>query len=346
MTNLVELSRIRRGEVVESVHRGVAVVADVNGAHRHEWGNAGLVTTPRSSLKPFQAVALVESGAADAFGLDSEHIALACASHAAQPFQVELATLWLERLELSESALVCGPALPRGTADIVEACRHGGGPRRIYNNCSGKHCGFLSMARHMGGGLGYAERDHPAQRLYLEVLSDFIGRDAAALPWGIDGCGLPALALTVGDMARAAARFASVQAGSEARRAAVRRVLDAMAAHPDHISGRDDPTSRIIRATGGRVVLKGGAEGFVLAFLRDQGLGVAIKVADGASRGKMGVLVRVLERLGAVDGATAEALMAQVEPPILDTNGNAVGRVEVSLGGDGQTFAFEAQSVR
>jgi L-asparaginase II len=96
-------------------------------------------------------VALVESGAADAFGLGSEHIALACASHAAQPFQVELVTRWLERLELERRAGL-RPALPRGTADIVEACRHGGGPRRIYNNCSGKHCGFLSMARHMGGG--------------------------------------------------------------------------------------------------------------------------------------------------------------------------------------------------
>jgi L-asparaginase II len=304
------------------------------------------VTTPRSSLKPFQAVALVESGAADALGLTEEHIALACASHAAQPFQVELVTRWLARLDLPESALVCGPALPRGTADIVEACRRGGGPRRIYNNCSGKHCGFLSMARHMGAGLDYAGRAHPAQRLYLEVLSDFIGRDAAALPWGIDGCGLPAIALSVGDMARAAARFAAVQAGTEARRAAVRRVMDAMAAHPDHISGRDDPPSRIIRATGGRVLLKGGAEGFVLAFLREQRLGVAIKVADGASRGKMGVLVRVLERLGAVDAATAETLMAQVEPPILDTNGQAVGSVEVSFGGDGRTFAFEAQSSR
>ncbi len=341
MTSLVELSRIWRGEVVESVHRGVAVVADVNGAFRHEWGDAGLVTTPRSSLKPFQAVALVESGAADALGLESEHIALACASHAAQPFQVALVTRWLERLELDEGALVCGPALPRGTADIVEACRHGGGPRRIYNNCSGKHCGFLTMARHMGGGLAYAERAHPSQRLYLEVLSDFIGRDAAALPWGIDGCGLPAIALSVGDMARAAARFAAVQAGTEARRAAVRRVLDAMAAHPDHISGRDDPTSRIIRATGGRVVLKGGAEGFVLAFLRDQGLGIAIKVADGASRGKMGVLVRVLQKLGALNEDAAEALIARVEPPILDTNGGEVGAIEVTFGGDGRTFAFQ-----
>jgi L-asparaginase II len=328
MNGTVEFARIWRGEVVESAHRGVAAVADASGRVLHAWGDPATVTTPRSSLKPFQAVALVESGAADAFGLTPAHIALACASHHAEPFQVAMVAAWLERLGLPESALVCGPALPRGTADIVAACR-AGGPRRVFHNCSGKHCGFLSMARHLGGGLAYAERAHPAQRLYLDILSEFAGVDAAALPWGVDGCGLPALALSVGEMARAAARLGAGAARDEARRVAAGRVLDAMAAHPDHLAGRGAPTERLIRATRGEVLLKVGAEGFVMATLRGCGLGVAVKIADGAMRAKLGVLVRVLAAIGAVEAAEAEALVAEVEPPLLDSNGGVVGRVEV-----------------
>jgi L-asparaginase II len=328
MSDLVELARIWRGDIVESLHHGAIAVADAKGGILHAWGNPALVTTPRSSLKPFQAIALVESGAADAFGLTPEHIALACASHHAQPFQVAMVEAWLAKLDLPESALVCGPALPRAEGDMMEAVRRGG-PRRIYNNCSGKHCGFLSMARHLGGGLRYEQRDHPSQKLYLDILSEFIGHDAAALPWGMDGCGLPALALSVADMARAGAKLATGEAKTAARRDAVRRVTEAMAAHPDHLSGMGQPTSDIVRGTQGRARLKVGAEGFVIAFVPDQGLGIGIKLADGTGRAKMGVLARVLQHLGVLDDAAAEAMVAKVEPPILDSNGNKVGHVEV-----------------
>lgn len=327
-SGFVELARVWRGPVVESVHRGAVAVVDLSGKLRFAWGDHGLVTPPRSALKPFQAVALVESGAADAFGLTDEHIALACASHHAQPFQVALIGDWLGRLGYDEGALICGPALPRGTADMASAFAHGG-PRRIFNNCSGKHCAMLSITRHLGADINYAHRDHPAQRMYLDVLSEFTGRPAASLPYGVDGCGLPAIALSLGDMAKAAAAFSAGQARSAARRAAVRRVLNAMAMYPDHISGIDEPAARLIRATGGQVIAKGGAEGYLLGFVRSHGVGVAIKIADGGSRAKYGVLARVLPRLGAYPAAQTDALVEALEPPITDTNGNVIGRVEV-----------------
>ncbi|MBK1662205.1 asparaginase [Paracraurococcus ruber] len=328
----VELARVWRGPVVESCHRGVVAVADATGTIRQAWGDPGLVTTPRSSLKPFQAVALVESGAADAFALGEAHIAMACASHHAQPFQVAIVQEWLARLGLEESNLVCGPDLPRGREDLLAAAR-AGGPRRVFHNCSGKHCGFLTVARHLRADLGYADPAHPAQRLYLDILSDLIGRDAASLLRGTDGCGLPALALSVGEMAVAAARFGAVAVAGGARQAAMRRVLQAMRDHPDHLSGRDEPTARLVRGTGGRVLLKTGAEGFLLAMVPDQGLGVAVKLADGAGRAKFGVLARALALAGALPAAEAEALLPQLEPAILDSNGGAVGAIEILLGG-------------
>jgi L-asparaginase II len=329
---VVELARVWRGPVVESVHHGVVAVADTAGTLRHAWGDPGWAPTPRSALKPFQAVALVESGAADALGLTDEHIALACASHHAQPFQVALVGDWLGRLGLTEDALVCGPALPRGEADMGNAFAHGG-PRRIYNNCSGKHCGFLSVAKHMGAGLDYGSPDHAAQKLYRDILSEFTGLDANRLPTGGDGCGLPAIAVPIGAMAKAMARFGVAQAVSPQRRAAVRRVLNAMAAYPDHLQSKDSPLARMIRYADGNIVAKTGAEGYLVACVRDRGLGIAIKVADGDSSGraKMGVLARILGRIHALPVNEAELLVAAVEPGITDSNGRDVGRIEVTI---------------
>ncbi|MBR0655300.1 asparaginase [Plastoroseomonas arctica] len=332
MQPFARLALIHRGPAVESLHHGVVAVADAEGQLVLTRGDADLVTFPRSSLKPFQAIALVETGAADALGLTPAHIALACASHHAQDFQVAMVRDWLARLDLDERALVCGPALPHGQADMAAVLRSGGGPSRVFHNCSGKHCGFLTLARRIGApSTGYELADHPGQRLFVDAFSELLGRDAAALPRGVDGCGLPALALPVAAMARAAARFAGVRVAGAERQRAITRILGAMRDHADHISGRDQPTERLVRATGGRVVVKGGAEGFCLAFVPERGLGIAIKLADGASRAKMAVLVGVLAELGIVKREAAPALMAAVEAPIRDSNGHEAGRIQVTL---------------
>jgi len=165
----VPMAEIRRGGILESLHHGAAVVADADGRVLQAWGDPAFVTFPRSSLKPFQAIPLVETGAADAAGLTEEHLALACASHNAEEFQVALVRGWLERLGLTESALVCGPDLPRAQADQAKVWRGGGDRSRIFHNCSGKHCGFLTLTKHLGASPAYADPAHPAQRMYLEA---------------------------------------------------------------------------------------------------------------------------------------------------------------------------------
>lgn len=327
-TQFVELAQVWRGPLVESSHRGVVAVADFDGKLRGTWGDGGLVTFPRSALKPFQAISLVETGAADAFGLTSEHLALACASHHAEPFQVALVEEWLNRLGMNEGALICGPALPTREADMAAAFAQAG-KRRVCNNCSGKHCGFLTVVRHLGADINYALPNNPAQLAFMAAFSEFLGYDAASLPVGIDGCGLPTLAAPMRDMAKAMARFGVGWAKGAERRAAVNRLKAAMVAHPDHLSGTDSPTARLIRATEGRVVLKGGAEGYLLAAIPEKGLGIAIKMADGSSRGKFGVLARMLGHFGVLRVAEAEALINTVEPPPVNSNGDITGRIEV-----------------
>lgn len=328
-TPFVPMAEIRRGGLLESLHQGVAVVADADGRILQSWGDPSFVTFPRSSLKPFQAIPLVESGAADAAGLTEEHLALACASHSAEDFQVALVRGWLERLGLSEAALVCGPDLPRSQADQMSVIRAGGDRSRVFHNCSGKHCGFLTLTKHLGAPLGYADPAHPAQRLYLEAFSELLGEDAARLPRGVDGCGLPALALPMASMARGAARWAAARVAADARRTAIRRLQSAIRAYPDHLSGRGSATGRIVRASQGRVLLKGGAEGYVVGFVPEEGLGIAVKLADGTARAKMGVFAALLGRLGLVDAA--DALAQDVEGIINDSNGKPVGEVRVTL---------------
>ncbi len=324
MTHPVPMVEIRRGGVAESIHHGAAVVADADGRLLHAWGDPDFLTFPRSSLKPFQALSLVESGAAD--GLDAAHLALACASHRAEPFQVSMVEAWLRRLGRPESALVCGPALPMGEGDLADAVR-AGGKRRAFHNCSGKHCGFLAAAGAFGRPEGYEQPDHPAQLHWLAALSELIGHDATALPRGTDGCGLPALAMTMADAARAAARYAALAVKDPRREAAMRRLLAALREHPDHVSGRNRPTSKIVAATGGRVVLKEGAEGFVIGFVPERGLGIAVKMLDGASRGKMAVFATLLGRLGLLPADRAAELARAVEAPVLDSNNRVVGEV-------------------
>jgi L-asparaginase II len=132
-------------------------------------------------------------------------------------------------------------------------------------------------------------------------------------------------------MAGAAARWAARKVASPARRVAIERLQAAIAKYPDHLSGRDQATSRIVRATNGRVLLKGGAEGFVVGFVPDQGLGIAVKLADGASRAKMGVFAALLGRLGVLDAAATAVLVQAVEGDITDSNGKPVGRIAVTL---------------
>jgi L-asparaginase II len=270
------------------------------------------VTFPRSSLKPFQAIPLVETGAADAAGLTEEHLALACASHNAEDFQVALVRGWLERLGLSENALVCGPDLPRAQADQAKVWRGGGDRSRIFHNCSGKHCGFLTLTKHLGAPVGgYADPMHPAQRLYLEAFSELLGEDAARLPRGVDGCGLPAVALPMATMARGGGALG----GGEGRdRGAPHRHpppairdprLPRSSLGPRFRHGEDRARHAGARAAEGR-------GGRLCRRLRPRaGLGITVKLADGASRAKMGVLAALLGRLGLVDAADALAQMSK-----------------------------------
>jgi L-asparaginase II len=268
------LVEVTRAALVESVHRGSIAIADANGTIRFALGDVETPVYSRSSLKPIQALPLVESGAADAFHLSDEDVALACASHSGEPMHTSRVAAWLSRIGCSESDLACGPQAPRYEPALEEMLRNGEKPTRLQNNCSGKHTGFLTVARHWGiATAGYERIDHPVQQAVAKALRTLSG--VGDLAWGVDGCAAPNFALPLAGFARALAQIAGW------RTVGANRITRAMIAHPALVGGTGRACTALMRAAKGRAAVKIGAEGVYAAMLPERGLGIALKIDDG-----------------------------------------------------------------
>lgn len=322
------LVEVRRGSTVESVHYGHFAVVSPSGELLDGAGNPDLVTFPRSSLKLIQAIQLVESGAADHFKLGAEHISLSCASHKGESFHINTVSEWLGRIQCTSADLKCGPDLPRNT-DAMESVLSSGGKREtIYHNCSGKHTGFLSVCKHCGHDPnGYHNMDHPVQQRFIDDLSLLTAEDARGYSWGIDGCTLAAPAMPIVAMAGAMARMASTESLAQSKRDAIDRVLNAVADAPAYISGTNQLATDLCVATKGRIILKPGADGYYVAIVRDQGIGVALKIADGASRASSVAITAVLRRIGALDAREEQEVAALAYPDVTNSRAQVVGSI-------------------
>ena len=317
------MAQVWRGNILECRHMGHAVVCDVSGAVVKAWGDPALVVLPRSSSKMIQALPLVESGAADAAGLGTEQLALACASHGGAAIHVSRVQAWLAARGLGDDDLRCGGHIPYDPGAAKCVICGTGKPDQVHNNCSGKHAGFLTLAQHLGAGPEYLELDHPVQKAVLEAFEDVTGETSAG--HGIDGCSAPNFACTLTGMARAMAWFAGAGEGTARERAAL-RLRQAMVAHPELVAGEGRACTELMRAMGGRVALKTGAEAFFIAILPEQGLGVALKVVDGQTRAAESAIASILIELGALDPADPVARKFH-NPPIINCRGIAAAEL-------------------
>lgn len=316
------LVEVTRGPLVESIHRGSIAIADAKGTLVFALGDVETPVYPRSSLKPIQALPLVETGAADAFGVGEAEIALACASHSGEPMHTERVAAWLARVGCNESDLACGPHSPRYEPVWEAMIKRGEMPTRLHNNCSGKHTGFLTLARHWDiSTQGYERVDHPVQQEVRAVIGQMSGvRD---LPYGIDGCAAPNFALPLSGFARALARMADPSSLDPVRGDAAGRVVQAMVRHPELVSGTGRACAILMQSANGRAAVKTGAEGFYAGIVPERGLGIALKIDDGAGRAAETAIAFVLEWLGLLgsEKGAREILRALV----LNTRGETVG---------------------
>ena len=296
MTQPVPLVEILRGPFVESRHLGHAVVVNAAGEVLEHWGDPDAIILPRSSAKMLQALPLLESGAGAT--LSNAQLALACASHSGETRHVSQVNEWLATLGLNGDALICGPQAS-GDKELRHAMiRDGQSPTRVHNNCSGKHTGFLMLAQHLGEGPEYVDPDHPVQKAVRSAFEETCGE--ASPGFGIDGCSAPNFAVSLRGLARGMAQFAAAGTGSGARDKAMARLRDAMMEHPKLVSGEGRACAILMDAAAGKAAVKTGAEGVFVAILPEQKLGIALKIADGATRAAEVAIAALLARLGVI----------------------------------------------
>ncbi|MCX7353365.1 MAG: asparaginase [Alphaproteobacteria bacterium] len=320
------LVEVRRGPLVESTHRGAAIVCDARGKIVAAWGDVARPVYPRSAVKPLQAIALVETGAADKFSLSEAELALSCASHNGSPEHVAAVGAWLTKMGLSGSDLECGAHVPSGADAAMALACAGEKPTRLHNNCSGKHAGMLATALATGDAPhGYSDADHAVQRRTRAVMGEMAGEDLDRAPMGIDGCGIPTVAMSLAGLARAMARIAAPDSLASARREAVLRIRRAVAAHPFMVAGRGRFCTTIMEAAGEAILVKTGAEGVFAAALPSQGLGIALKIDDGATRASECATAALVRRFGAITGAADAALAAYAQIELRNWSGTVVG---------------------
>ena len=272
------IAEVTRGNLVESRHRGAFVITNHNGARVSSAGDFSSAFFPRSAIKAFQCLPLIESGGAAHFGLSDEEIALCCSSHSGEPEHVRVARAILAKADIAEACYECGPSSPISTEAHYQLIRQSEKPKQIHNTCSGKHAGMLALAKQLGAPLeGYSRIDHPVQRAVADCLTRYCDCDVANAPFGIDGCSVPSWALPIQKVALGFARLGA------SREEAPRWIIRAARAHPFMIAGTGQFDTKIMQAVP-RLFIKFGAEGVYCGSIPHAGLGFVLKCDDGAKR--------------------------------------------------------------
>jgi len=325
--NAADLLHIIRDPLVECTHRGHVAVWRHGDGLVAGWGDVTGRILPRSAMKMMQALPLVESGAADAAGLSEVRLALACASHQGAAIHTETVTSWLADIGRAEPDLRCGPQMPSDEAALHAMIRAHGAPDQRHNNCSGKHTGFLTLSKQLGGGPEYLEIDHPVQRAIRAAVEDLT--DETCDSYAIDGCSAPNFALSLEGFARGLAGFSASGGTGGVRGDAMARLVSAMMAHPEYVAGEGHACTRLMRAMNGRAAIKTGAEGVFAAIVPEHRLGIAVKIEDGATRASEAVIATLLVGAGVLDPNHPEA-RALMYGPIRNRRDIVTGHMELA----------------
>ena len=269
------LVEVTRGGLVESCHRGAVAIADADGRVLLGLGDIERPVYPRSAVKALQAIPLIESGAAEAFGLRQAELAIACASHSGDETHIGAVRTLLAKAGLDESLLACGAHWPIGDRASRELSRLGKSPMPIHNNCSGKHAGMLATAVHLGlDPRGYERPEHKVQQEIRRVISEICDVTLEQDEIGIDGCSVPTFALPLAAVATGFARLASGRGLEVTRAEAARRLMDACFAAPDLVAGEGRFDTIVMRGLPGTAFAKGGAEESIAPHCRRSGSGL------------------------------------------------------------------------
>jgi len=289
-TQAAELEvRLLREGILESTHRVQAIVCDNRGRTLLVAGDPETETFVRSALKPFQALAVTTTGTLGRFGLSDRDLAAICSSHRGKIEQARQVFNILWRSDIDPSALQC--PIPPGKSS------------RLEHNCSGKHAGMLAVCQQRSWSLNdYLLRSHPVQQLILQKISELLRMPAEEFIGARDDCGAPTYLMQLGQIASLYALLAS---GDNLD---MERIARAMTHHPEMVSGAGEFDTELMKLSQGELISKSGAEGIQCIGRLGEGMGMAIKVMDGAKRAKHAVAIHLLKQMGWITPSLAETL--------------------------------------
>lgn len=310
------------------MHRGAAAIIDHDGRLIRRWGDIDCAFYPHSALKLLWALPLLETGAAERFGLTAAEIVLSASSHLGEQRPVELVRLWLGRCGIPLEALRCGPQRPFSNEAAFELRLAGLAPSVLHNNNSGKHAGFLTTALHLGEPHeGYLDPEHPVQRRLCAVVEELTGMSSVQVPGATERCGMPSYRSSLRALAFAMARFGAPARLPQIRADSVRKLVSAICAETELLVGPGRLSSVVCASTKGRVIVKGGIEGVFAGALMGRGIGFALKIDDGAQRAADMSLAALLASLGELP----ENLITRLAAVIRTHAGEPIGRVRSTL---------------
>lgn len=326
--------------MVESFHQVAVCAVDAQCKVIFSAGDIDAPVYLRSSAKPFIAAAVIGAGARERFGLEPHEIAVMAASHTGQTFHVDAVRSILAKIGMDESALQCGTHEPYNAQAAAELRAAGISPGAVHNNCSGKHAGILALCSLIGADPStYLEAGNPAQQRILHLCARVSNQRAEDFVLGIDGCGIPVYATPLRSAATSFMRLATLD-GLDARDAhALLVVREAMASHPQYVSGTAEFDTRFMQAGAGSLVCKGGAEGVHGTAFIDARVGLVCKVVDGASRGRAPAVLSVARQLHLLEPAALTKLADLERPIVYNRAGRPVGEVRAA-----RTVAIEKAS--
>lgn len=325
--------QVYRGQFVESSHDIHVAVVNVEGELLYSYGDPDRFTFPRSSMKPFQAVQLIETGAADALHYSAADISLSCASHSGEPFHRNTVLDILHRAGLNEEHLQCGTHIPRDMESYRQLIREGKELTPVFSNCSGKHSGMLASAIYMNEDVeSYREITHPLQQRILDVIEDVCSFPKEQIQISVDGCGVPVHQLPLKNVALGFARLAKPESYTTGKRAqALKTICESMISHPEMVGGTDRFDTDLMREFNGRIVAKAGAEAVQCLADTETGIGIAIKVEDGSPRATSVVTMEVLKQLGIGDEEIYSKLESYVNAPVLNARNDKIGVIKANF---------------
>ncbi|MBP1870483.1 L-asparaginase II [Ensifer adhaerens] len=330
MSNPV-LVEVTRGNLVESRHRGLVIAVDGDGRTIFSLGDTDAGVFPRSACKAMQALPLMESGAADAYGFGNKELALACSSHSGEPEHVALAAKMLAAAGRDVSALECGAHWSSDQKTLIGQARSMEAPSALHNNCSGKHSGFVCACCHSGTEVkGYVGYDHPLQQEIRGAMESLTGAILGRDNCGVDGCSIPTYAVPLKGLAHGFAKMATGVGLAPERARASKRLIEACMAEPFYVAGTKRGCTRLMETAPGRIFAKTGAEGVFCAAIPEKGIAIAVKCEDGATRAAEAMVTATLARFFQEEPEVQSALMAQANHTMKNWNGIAVGDVRVT----------------